>query len=418
MLLGKMWDDVCAEDLEQLVTDSYEEGLLVDFNRAFPSKKSQKESVVQGSENEAEDWLGICKLALAFANTKGGDILVGVQEEKGKASKIEGIEVEDWERLRQTILQKINNSIDPPLTGIRLFNIPLHSKKSVIIIEIPFSMKAPHAVRISTGIQIFLKRVEASVQEMSVEEVREIMLKRYGWEEKAESFRVKRINLAFSEDAGPFALPTPAFFFHLLPVAPRDRTLDFGSKSVRYDFVSAVKQFEEAQKGGLFHWPEKMCFEGLLFRRELPDKYIQHLLITRNGEVEFAGNYSDFSDSSLTSQVAWEKIGLDLLAHILIKLANYGIQVSYLLSYSVLGVKNCRLRLSTHYPMVADLATKEGLSRNRYDLPAMMIESLPAPLDVLTLSAHLKEMYQPLFDMIWNDVNKEMSPNTAVSKSN
>ena len=251
MLLGKPWETVSATDLERLVEEGIHEGVRLDFNRAFPTKKPQPDPT-STKTSPAEEWLGICKVAAAFANTKGGILAVGIDEENGIATGIEGIEIIDWERLRQEILQKLRSNISPPLNDPYLFNVLLPSGKSVVIIEIASSLRAPHLVRVNTGINVFYKRIEARVIDMSIEEIREAFSKIETWKEKAEALRIERINLSFSDDAGPFALSPPAFFFHLIPLGPRDQTLQFGNSDVRGEFSSTVTECEKKNGGKLF----------------------------------------------------------------------------------------------------------------------------------------------------------------------
>ncbi len=413
MLLGKPWEDVSATDLERLVEEAFCEGVRLDFNRAFPTKKSQPDSTA-AKTSPAEEWLGICKVAAAFANTKGGILAVGVTEESGIATEIEGVEIPDWERLRQEILQKLRNTISPPLNDPYLFNVLLPSGKSVVIIEIAPSLRIPHFVRIATGINVFYKRIEAGIIDMSIEEIREAFSKTETWIDRAKALRTERIDLAFSDDAGPFALSSPAFFFHLLPLGPRDQVLPLGNTDVRREFSSAVTECEKKNGGQLFYPPEKLCFEGLLFKRNLSDEHVQHLLISRDGAIELAGHCGDFQEETVLAQVAWEKIGLDFLAHILPLLLKHELYPPFLLCYSIIGVKNRKLRIRYPIPTIAEGATRTGLSRDKYLLPAVLIDSLPSSTDSKILLEHLKQLYQPFFDMIWNDVDRERSPNSLV----
>jgi predicted HTH transcriptional regulator len=65
---------ITAENIQSLVDNAVEEGVTLDFKRDLPGddRDSRKEFVAD-----------VC----AMANTKGGDLVYGVDEEDGAASK-------------------------------------------------------------------------------------------------------------------------------------------------------------------------------------------------------------------------------------------------------------------------------------------------------------------------------------------
>lgn len=404
MFVGKSLEKIGLEEVNQLVNLSFEEGISLDFKLHFPDKS------LNGTGVE-EEWVRLFKVICAFANTKGGTIFVGVREVKGVASKIEGIEVENWERLRQNLIHKINNSFENSLQGIEFKQICLPSKKSVIILYIPVSYRGPHRVRLREGEHIFVKRVEANNIEMTTEEIRDWFLNRDSWTVQAQNFRMQRIENVLSGIPGPFSLTPPAIFMHLLPLGPRSQSLNFKDPAVRYNFATSIKSLTDTIQGVLFQPPEQLCYEGIFFRGELIPPHAQHLLVTTAGQLEFAAFCGDSKDPSSITLSDWEKISLDVMSHAIKFLLLEGINPPYLLFCSIVGVKNRRISTSTMY----QLKTPKGLPRDRYDLPAIEIEDLPNECN--KIKERLKEKFQPSFDLIWNDLNIPYSPNSSPTHS-
>jgi hypothetical protein len=396
MIFGKPWNEVTVDDLDQLVQLRFSEGTTLDFKSFLPEK------------NQEEAWVRFLKVVAAFANTKGGTLLIGVHENGGIASKIEGIEIENWERFRQNLNQKISNSLDKQLIGIEFSLIPLISKKSVVAIEIPFSMRSPHRVRVREGEHVFVKRVEADTVEMSTEEIQYAFLRRDFWTKQAQDFRMERIEKVLSGNAGPLSLSIPSIFVHLLPLGPRDLNLNFKDRSVRQDLSEIIRLYEKTLNKGVLFQNEQLCMEGVFFRGELIPPHAQHLLLTPIGQVEFGAYCGHSEDIPGMSLAFWGSVTFGLLSHVLFFLLQQEIYPPYALFSSVVGVKNRKL---LHMPALPRMASKE-LPRDRYDLPGVEIDTLSRDLDKTQIAQYLKKQYQPFFDLIWNDLNIPHSPNS------
>jgi len=142
------------------------EGLKIEFKKkaAFPEK--------------------IVREVIAFANTEGGDLLIGVDDD-GTVSGQRYIEEEIF-----VMERAVRELIFPPL-AVEIFSVKLSEKKGVAIFRIPKSSDRPHYLRDKDRKQAFVRVHDRNVQ--ASREVWEVLRKgrvpkdtifTYGWKEE------------------------------------------------------------------------------------------------------------------------------------------------------------------------------------------------------------------------------------------
>jgi len=130
----------------------------------------------------------LTKICCAFANTKGGFIIVGVKE-KDLSFEIKGIDnnIELAHQFGQKI--KANPTIDFSLP--RIVPIP-DSSKVLAIFEIPLSAERPHVPDLSPERRVFQKRTNRGNDFMSYEEIK---LSFQSYQERREKLKLLYIEL-------------------------------------------------------------------------------------------------------------------------------------------------------------------------------------------------------------------------------
>lgn len=142
------------------------EGLKIEFKKkaAFPDK--------------------IVREVIALANTAGGDLLIGVDDD-GTVSGQRYIEEEIF------VLEKAIRELIHPALKTEIFTVKLNEKKGVAVFRIPLSADRPHYLKEGERKQSYIR-----VQDRSVQASREVweVLKRsaspkdtiftYGWKEE------------------------------------------------------------------------------------------------------------------------------------------------------------------------------------------------------------------------------------------
>src|SRR2546427_9299836 len=102
-LLGATFERVKFEDLQRLVANAVPEADQLDFKRDL---------YVKGEEFAAD--------VIAFANTSGGAIIVGVEEKEGVAAALAPVELSDETNLRmqQWLASYTTPHIDPKIRAV------------------------------------------------------------------------------------------------------------------------------------------------------------------------------------------------------------------------------------------------------------------------------------------------------------
>ncbi|AFS80674.1 hypothetical protein NKOR_03920 [Candidatus Nitrosopumilus koreensis AR1] len=142
-----------------LVDEGYDENDILEF----------KKEVNSDSER-------LSKTACAFANTNGGTIIFGIDNDREKALHVDQrvVGLEDSDQLKRNIIDKIKN-IQPsiPIKNLifRKTNIKLPNKRVIVVLKIASSNNKPHQYK-----HIFYKRLSDGNEPMDVTEVKQLML--------------------------------------------------------------------------------------------------------------------------------------------------------------------------------------------------------------------------------------------------
>ena len=89
-MIPKRLEDIAEDDLIALIEDQVREGRTIDYKRELPrgDDKSKKEFLADVS---------------SFANTSGGDLIYGMDEEEALPTEIVGLQSGDLDKERQRL---------------------------------------------------------------------------------------------------------------------------------------------------------------------------------------------------------------------------------------------------------------------------------------------------------------------------
>jgi hypothetical protein len=202
-LSTKLLEDVGLADLEGLVSSAVPEGRRVDFKDSLPGN----------SDGDKREFLYDVS---SFANAAGGDLIFGIAEAQGVASKVSPIQGAnpDQEILRLEAIAR--TGLDPRIPGLRMRAIPV-GPGFVLLVRIPRSWASPHMVTHS-GVSRFYSRNSAGKYPLDVRELRSLFLLSDSAEQRVRAFRSDRLARIAADDVAFRLGIRPKLVFHAVPL--------------------------------------------------------------------------------------------------------------------------------------------------------------------------------------------------------
>ena len=385
-------NQITEQEIKKLVEEKTPERRHLEYKR----------EINFSSDPEKTDLLAdVC----SFANSGGGIIIYGIEEEKDENNKnsglpknITGLKINTDETIR-SLNESIRKSIEPALMDVRI-DLRKIDDKTVIVLFVPQSPLFPHRVKFKNKNR-FYKRADANRYEIPIEELRKDFLGGAELFKRISEFKSERITKILSNDTSIILQKYPKLVLHIIPVYYFDNIQAFRNFS----------QFEttEFKPIGLFGIStplssSRLNFDGYVTyfsaKNEPAYSYTQ---IFRNAVIEAVDMDKITSDLDFKTRGirlhksnlkrSYEKYvikALNLYCSSLIKKSINGPCVVFL---SLLGIKGYKMYKD---PQSTSLLDQEEVPIDRENLllPDMYIK------DIKSFSA--PKIMKPAFDMVWN----------------
>jgi hypothetical protein len=208
------FDRISEADLQSLRENEMAEGIVLDYKR----------ELYGGSDADKREFL---KDVSSFANTAGGHIIIGIEEEGGLPTKVTGIDG-DLDAEMQRLESLLRERVEPRVIGIRMRSLHLENGRRALVIRIPKSWNPPHAV-LHNNSRLIYARNSAGVHAASVDEMRSMFTAGATLLERSREFQKKRLDEIHSDDGpGPFPFIGEGgrMVLHIIPFSA------FGSDSI------------------------------------------------------------------------------------------------------------------------------------------------------------------------------------------
>ena len=377
MLFSKNFDNIDFTDIETLVREKEREGWVLDYKQQFPSNEK------------------IAALVSAFANTYGGYIVVGVEEESDGSNRPKGLKTVSDGGLTDRLDSICHTIIEPPVFCQSKYLDSSDGSVRVFLIKVPESDMTPHTV--DRGTTVYVK-VNAQKKPLSKDAFEKADLGLIEWlknrRERHSEFRVNMDERALARSRETFAAQPPrSAISSELPTVPqyprtpllsypellpflRSFQSSFGGLNVRtaihvHDGVCV----ERHRSSGAGHYSEFNCY-GLYYNNALIETEPG---LSRLREVPDYVPLDRIVDN-LTGSLC---IGLELLERL-------GFVGSVMAMYSVRGIRG--LGMNCGFPGQTEFYSVEGLRCEKEDTLSKDF--------IFTMSGYHKEIETFVIDFV------------------
>ncbi len=375
--------DITAADIARLAADGLGESRELEFKR----------DPYGGGRDATREFL---KDVTALANTFGGHLIIGMDEDDGIASQAVPIVDRSFDGEKQRLENVLRDAVEPRLFGVQMQHVPV-AGGFVLVIHVPRSWNPPH--RVLMGDNRFFGRNSTGAYPMDVEQLRAVFLGASEMEQRVRVFRQERLDLIASGNgpaqirnqpiilrtgAGPRTSsqppPQPAkrglVALHIVPLGASDQSLDIGEAVTHHNDLAPF--------GSAFtnHWRPNL--DGLLTltvsgHDGIVSAYTQ---LFRDGRLETVRGHIIMDNGAIDPPDLLE--GLERLPAYIRALARFGFGPPFVVMLSLIGVKNTLLGGTRQF------ADRENLSID------------PVTITTVELAGEWHSHLRPLLDALWN----------------
>jgi Putative DNA-binding domain len=372
--------------LQTLITAGAAESRTIDYKRASYG-------------NAHADYSEFLADVSSFANTSGGDLVLGMDETNGIPTAITPLTMPmDPEILR--LEQVAGGGLQPRIANIAFHAVPIRGGNNVLVIRIPRSYNPPHRI-IRQGSNRFWARSAAGKYEPDVNELRTLFNAGPQLADRIRNFRLDRIAKIAAGQAPVQLMNRGSLILHIVPLSAFDMTSSLPLRAIEVDFGSFVPIGSTTANGA------RITFDGVLKTSNADQRATQHrayVQLYRNGIIESV-NSTVMAVSSGTPIISNLD---DMLIYEIMRsfndLAAVGIEPPYALLVSLIGVAGARFHLARGQDPAWYDNLSDPLDRDQYHFDEVIFETIP------TTPAECASIIRPIIDQIANAGGRATSP--------
>lgn len=373
-MIPKAITQLQPEDFDRLVANRVQEGNQLDF----------KQALVGGTDADKKKFaVDVC----AFANTRGGDIVLGVREARGVAIEVVPLAMDpDEETLR--LQNMIADSFDPRIVGVQIAPVA-YGAGHVLVVRVPQSVQGLHRSKLD---QHFHIRESRSNRHLDVASLitRVDMLR--GQRDRREEFLAQRY-AAVLINRTPVALrPGPKVMVHVFQA---HAAFGMDILDVAPAATAGAMPIPTLVQGGADF---RMTFEGPMHHTPINDGMTRAItLVHHTGVIEGAWKVADPREGR--TEVVAETVEAQVLSFVraLIERTRglLTLDVPLVVRVALVGAEGAVVvtsnrELRRHFEEDAPLSP---IDRTALQLPDVLVDDWPI--------ADLAELFRPAFDRLW-----------------
>ncbi len=273
-------EDITEADIQRLIDHGVREGRTLDFKIAAELSKENRQGL-------AED---VC----AFANTIGGDLVIGLEPfdkregDSAAAKAIDPVHVPNLDATLLDLVSSLRDSLEPRLATLHAHPVPLAVGGHVIVLRVGASPSAPHRVVRDRGGHFFLRN-SVGKERMDIHAIRTAFAFADSLAERALAWREQRLAAIRGLLAPRMLRGGPLFVVQLLPL----RSLTHRGAQPTAALKAAGGLLRDSRPCGHVLQTVEVNYEGVVCAThasgsgmEQPSAYAQ---VFRDGSLELAG---------------------------------------------------------------------------------------------------------------------------------
>lgn len=390
MLPSKL-EDVTLDALQQLVDDAVPEGKLIDYKKEFYRLDSAN------SDDKRKQHEELLKDISSFANCLGGDLIIGMDEDKLIPTGVCGFAVPDVDVVIGRITQLVNKWLEPKIS-MAIRAIELSPGAVILVIRVQRSLIGPHRVIYDNKPGQFWTRNSHGAESMDTMALRQAFVLSQSVSDKIRAFRKERVESIIAGDTHAVLTDEPKLILHLIPQDAYTSRLDFP--------VATFPHLSLPLIAGTMGRSPRFNMDGLVWFNRHDGPSSAYAQIYRNGIVESVCNGVVFHHPQDEEKKCPMFMTSDLphlfgaFPHYLKSQQDLGISPPIWCFVTITGMKGVRV------PSNRFNGVTSAIDRDILWLPELQVTDY----NVGRADTFLK----PLVDMIWNSGGEASCPNYNV----
>jgi Putative DNA-binding domain len=368
-MIPKSLNEVAEKELQALIAGGVREGRTIDYKLTLPGN----------TDAEKKEFLAD---ASSFANTSGGDIVFGIDEDKGLPIQVTGVQSGDLDVEIRRLDSILASGLEPRIRyAIR--PVICTGGKQVLVLRVERSWAGPHRV-VFKGDDRFHARNSAGKYALDVNELRTAFTLSSTVTERIRAFRTDRI-IALSNNQTPVPfLDDPKTVIHLIPID------SFASQS-SYDLLPLYNNPALLRPMGYpSSYSRRLNLEGVI-TLAAPEPCSSYTQVYRTGIIEVVRGdllCSVHTGEPTIPSIAYEQYIRDYLPLCLRILSELGVNIPVMIGLTLTQTRGLRMSGS-----VFDMHRGYPIEHDSIILPETIIQDLNTPVDAIL---------KPMFDLVWN----------------
>lgn len=333
------------------------------------------------------------KAVSAFANTSGGDLVLGIKEDQGTAKELVPLQIGDIDQCRLQIQDIIRTNIRPPLAGVQIDFVALPVGGHVVVVRVPKTWAGPHILNHNNDRRFYI-RDDGGKRPMDFEEVEESFLSREAIAPRLRNFRMERCAAILNGDTPRQLAGHARAVLHVLPYSTMVRPGRFSAR----ELFDRCKDLQPICFGG---HDRAFDLDGALsFQPHGTDAAVGYSLVFRSGAIEavdamILGALGDNSEKRVPGRGLEEAL-ISCADSCVKTLVTLGIEFPMAIFLSFLNVRDYRMAVN-----VSPWGGRPMMRDNLY-LPESVLDATPQSMATALF---------PLFNTLWNAFGYAQSSN-------